>query len=79
MEKPQFDTLMLAVTGLNTKIDFAVSGLDAKIEKLEAKMDAQYRELRTAIADVKTELIGKLGAEISNHDRRLTKLEGPHA
>ncbi|MFL5815858.1 MAG: hypothetical protein ACJ763_19975 [Bdellovibrionia bacterium] len=88
METTQFDTLILAITGLNTKID----KLDAKVDSVESRLSARIDKLDAKVDDVikrldrvETKLdatfnqLGHTVADVTDHERRLRKLEGFNA
>jgi archaellum component FlaC len=118
MEKNQFDTLMLAITGLDAKFTTAIAdlktemntkfdkievrldkievrldGIDTRLDKIEVRLDGVDTRLdkievrldgidtRLAVMDKKIDLIAiqtsSTVTHVSNHERRIKKLEGP--
>lgn len=75
MESSQFETLMLAITGLKTELKSDISRLEAK---LEAKMDSGFAAIRRDLEIVKAQT-AKTYEITANHEGRIKKLEGPNA
>ena len=81
MEKTQFDLLILAITGLDTKF----TALDAKVTGLEAKMDQGFARVDRQLIEVKKTLemiavqTAKTVDDVAALNKRVSKLDGPSA
>lgn len=89
MESNQFEVLMLAITGLDTKlitkIDAVAANINTKIDavaaNLNTKIDAFASDIilvREDIEIIRTQTAATL-EEVSDLKSRVSKLEGPHA
>ncbi len=69
METSQFETLMLAITGLRTE-------MKSEFSRLEMKMDTGFTEVRKDIKAIR-EQVGQTHVEVTNLKSRVSQLEGP--
>ncbi len=79
MENTQFETLMLAITGLDAKLS---AKIDLQGESLRAEMKAGFMELTQRMDKMQIKLdatfdqLSRTAADVTDHEHRIRKLEG---
>jgi predicted nucleic acid-binding Zn-ribbon protein len=81
MESSQFETLILAITGLKsefTGLKSEVSGIKADLSRLETKMDTGFAEVRKDLKSIR-EQVALTHVDVTELKTRVSTLEGPRA
>jgi hypothetical protein len=78
MEKNQFDLLMLAITGLESKMDAKITGLKAEMNTRFDAVDGRLSKIEADVKDIKGQTANTV-VEMIDLKKRVTRLEGPSA